>query len=444
MNYDVFISYSRKDSAVADEICRCLARNGISYFIDRRDISGGMEFPQELANAISHSSLLLFLASRNSYQSRFTQNEIIFASREKGSGCVIPYVIDDSRLPLFFMMKLKGCNEYRMDEYPIYPGLVDLLRHKLCKAPLSHVADNLDFENVKVQELVRHKDWALHVTFSPDGSRLASCLYDGDIKILDVATGREVFSLEVPAGLTAASSVFSPDGKRLYSAQWNRRGVAYIAAWSMDDGSLIFRKDMPPGDCRHLAITSDGNTLISAYERIAVLDTRDPDKFTEIPFGHSDGALIYEICLADDDLSLIFGGDYLPVTEMSLSTGRVLRTYTEGSVESLAVNSGQTKLATAYQEIISIFDLDKAGAKTRAFRRGDTDFECVALNSDGSLLAAGGKRDELFVWEVRSGKLLFERKIPYAGRILSVCFSGDSHYLAAVTESGKVLLYRFV
>lgn len=49
---DVFISYSRKDTPVADRICRALDSAGISYFIDRQGIGGGREFPELLAQAI--------------------------------------------------------------------------------------------------------------------------------------------------------------------------------------------------------------------------------------------------------------------------------------------------------------------------------------------------------------------------------------------------------
>ena len=51
MNCDVFISYSRKDMAVADRICAAFDKAGISYFIDRQGIGGGMEFPREIGRA---------------------------------------------------------------------------------------------------------------------------------------------------------------------------------------------------------------------------------------------------------------------------------------------------------------------------------------------------------------------------------------------------------
>lgn len=55
--YDVFISYSRKDIEIADRICQALRNHGITFFIDRQGIGGGMEFPLVLAQAIRNSKL---------------------------------------------------------------------------------------------------------------------------------------------------------------------------------------------------------------------------------------------------------------------------------------------------------------------------------------------------------------------------------------------------
>jgi hypothetical protein len=66
MAHDVFISYSRKDTEVADRICEVFDKVGISYFIDRQGIGGGLEFPLVLAENIVSSKLFLFLASENS------------------------------------------------------------------------------------------------------------------------------------------------------------------------------------------------------------------------------------------------------------------------------------------------------------------------------------------------------------------------------------------
>lgn len=127
--YDVFISYSRKDTAVADRICAALDHQGISYFIDRQGIGGGQEFPEVLAEAIVGCRIMLYLASRNSYESKFTNNEITFAFNEKPKGSILPYIIDGSRLPVTQRFVFASVNIRTMEEHPIDTVLMqDLCR----------------------------------------------------------------------------------------------------------------------------------------------------------------------------------------------------------------------------------------------------------------------------------------------------------------------------
>ncbi len=123
--YDVFISYSRKDTAVADKICAAFDRAGISYFIDRQGIGGGMEFPVVLAEAIVESNLFLYLASMNSYESKFTTSEITFAFNEKPKNSLLPYIIDGSALPIAMKFIFSGINWRNTTDHPIETTLVD-------------------------------------------------------------------------------------------------------------------------------------------------------------------------------------------------------------------------------------------------------------------------------------------------------------------------------
>ena len=125
MEYDVFISYSRKDTAIADRICAAFDRAGISYFIDRQGIAGGMDFPQVLADAIEQGQLFLFLASENSYASKFTNNEVLYAFNEKPPHTLLPYVIDGSRMPNQLRFTFASINVRNITEHPIDTVLVD-------------------------------------------------------------------------------------------------------------------------------------------------------------------------------------------------------------------------------------------------------------------------------------------------------------------------------
>lgn len=131
MKYDVFISYSRKDTAIADKICSALEHQRITYFIDRKGIGGGMEFPQVLAEAIMNSSIMLFLGSKNSYESKFTSNEVTFAFNKMAKGSIIPYVIDNSTLPPALEFTFSSINIRTIQEHPIETTLMKDLCHIL-------------------------------------------------------------------------------------------------------------------------------------------------------------------------------------------------------------------------------------------------------------------------------------------------------------------------
>ena len=123
--YDIFISYSRKDTAIADKICAALDDAGITYFIDRQGIGGGFEFPAVLAENIVNSRIFLLLASKNSYESKFTRSEIIFAFNKKPKNAILPYIIDNSTLPMDLELVFAGINWRNLTDHPIDPILVD-------------------------------------------------------------------------------------------------------------------------------------------------------------------------------------------------------------------------------------------------------------------------------------------------------------------------------
>lgn len=131
MEKEIFISYSRLDTTVADRICDALDKAGISYFIDRQGIGGGMEFPVVLAQAILDCKLFLYLASENSYKSRFTTSEITFAFNEKEHNSILPYIIDGSTLPAHLRFIFSGINWRTITNHPVETILVDDLLHLL-------------------------------------------------------------------------------------------------------------------------------------------------------------------------------------------------------------------------------------------------------------------------------------------------------------------------
>lgn len=115
----MFISYSRKDTTTVDMICDVLDKANISYFIDRKGIDGGMEFPKVLAEEINECKVFLFVGSKFSYESKFTNSEVTYAFNKKPKNQILPYLIDDTPLPSELEFVFSSINIRNIKEHPI-------------------------------------------------------------------------------------------------------------------------------------------------------------------------------------------------------------------------------------------------------------------------------------------------------------------------------------
>lgn len=103
MEYDVFISYSRKDyldehkqpipGNIISQIKELFDANNITYWLDEQELSGS-EFTSLITKKIKASRLFLFVSSKNSNVSYYTSNEIAVANHYKKT--IIPFRYDDS------------------------------------------------------------------------------------------------------------------------------------------------------------------------------------------------------------------------------------------------------------------------------------------------------------------------------------------------------------
>lgn len=73
---DIFISYSRKDSACAYRIARMLEGQGFKIWIDKTNIAPGDPFPTTIYEAIQNARAMIILWSKNSESSPYVQREL--------------------------------------------------------------------------------------------------------------------------------------------------------------------------------------------------------------------------------------------------------------------------------------------------------------------------------------------------------------------------------
>lgn len=95
MIYDVFISYSRRDMQVADEICRTIQSVGLTCFTDRSNIPPGANYVDYIRRSIKKSKIFLYIASKNSYESQWSHYELDLFLKEQNVQQLIVYIIDN-------------------------------------------------------------------------------------------------------------------------------------------------------------------------------------------------------------------------------------------------------------------------------------------------------------------------------------------------------------
>ena len=203
MAYDVFISYSRKDTAIADKICKTFDSVGITYFIDRQGIGGGFEFPEVLANAILDSKIVLYLASENSYKSKFTNSELTFAFNEKPKNSILPYIIDGSNMPSALRFVFSSINWRTKETHPIETVLLKdiLLLLGKSEAEIKTLLQNI----VRDEELERKHKAEEQKRKEAERIRIEEERKKEEARKLNNHNGHEYVDLGLPSGLKWAT-----------------------------------------------------------------------------------------------------------------------------------------------------------------------------------------------------------------------------------------------
>ena len=95
MEYDIFISYSRDDSAIVNTFVQRLEAAGYKVWIDKTGIYTGSRFKSVLVQAIEDSKVFLFFSSKGANASPWTAKEVAIAVDRKKT--IIPIKLDNTR-----------------------------------------------------------------------------------------------------------------------------------------------------------------------------------------------------------------------------------------------------------------------------------------------------------------------------------------------------------
>ena len=280
-----------------------------------------------------------------------------------------------------------------------------------------------------------HSASVLRLAFSPDGATLASynSSYGSGVKLWDTATQRMITTLRGHYGLPISSISISHDGTTLASASGNK-----VILWDLDTNTDFAHLDHEDG-LDAVSFSPDGTVLATGGWPgwVNLWNVRTQEQTTRV-IGLSDA--VKELEFSPDGKILASGLDNGEIRTWDLSTGKtaaVLHGLTR-YVLSVAFSSDVTKLyAGSYSESVMVWDL--ATGSTITTRKPES-FERVAFSPDMTMFATGSQDGNVRLFDMSTGEILssFEG---HAHWVSSVLFSPDGKTLASGSYDGTILLW---
>lgn len=301
-----------------------------------------------------------------------------------------------------------------------------------------------DVENqTHLKTLQGHKGKIFSLAFSPDGKTLASGAGDINVKLWEIATGKNFSTFQ--HSREVFSVAFSPDGESLLAVASNS-----VNLWSISTKKKI--ATLKNSKHTRTAIYSpDGSALVSGEEGGAILwDVRTRGK--NGAFKHK--GWIDSIAFSPDSTMLAtaavgrFGGTYGTVKLWAVSAGANIASLQGHTKENSVVAFSPDGNTLAMGQWAGTVKFREATTGQHISSLPNESTLALAYSRDGKTLALGKYDGAVKLLDVESGRRVAMLR-GHKGHIDSVVFSPDGTKLAAgarggdKSSSGTVKLWEF-
>jgi WD40 repeat protein/uncharacterized caspase-like protein len=244
----------------------------------------------------------------------------------------------------------------------------------------------------QLQSMEAQIGWITTLAFSPDSGTLVAGGLSGAIKLYDVATGKELRALNGHTE-TVNSIAFNIVGQ-LASASNDKT----IKLWDIETGKVIRTYAGHAGEVQTIAFSPDARLLASgsADKTIKLWDANAGTELRTLA-GHGMG--VYAIAFSPD---------------------------------------GATLTSASYDKTVKQWDVE-AGRELQSFT-GTDGFSAVAYSPDGKHLVAGDLRGRIALWDTANPSAPHALN-GHTDAIDGLTFSPDGHWLTSASEDGSTRLW---
>lgn len=432
--HDIFISYSSKDKAVADAVCHALEENGITCWIAPRDVIPGIDYEDQIPQAINCSQAIVLIFSANSNISKHVRSEVRIAFNAGKPN--IPFVIDSTQMSdgLNYYLGsphwLVAYPDYREKTRELVTSICRLLGKEHLLKEKSLLREMVNEEAVLLGKphpfychadiLEGHTRTIYSAAFSPNGKQIVSASEDKSIRIWDLMTGDCLWVIKDDTDSVLSAS-FSPDGKRIVSASRNE-----IRIWDTKTKECV--KILKGRN--HAAFSPDGKLIVAEGYAMTlfILDVETGECINMLEHKSS----INNASFSPDGRKIIAVSGDNTIRIWDAQTGECIRAITENELCSASFSpDGKKIVSSSRDKTIRIWDT-KTGKIIKALEGHKESVWEAFFSSDGKRIVSTSLDKTVRIWDVKTGECIHQFGNPYTPYKLIKC--------ATLSPNGETIL----
>jgi small GTP-binding protein len=434
--FDVFVSYSRKDQAVVLDLAQRLRSEGVRVWLDLWEIQIGDSIPAKIEYGLMNSRLLLLCISAHALGADWPileKHTARFRDHLNNERALIPLRLGDIEAPLP-LASLSYLDWYKNNK--------DAFAQLRLVCQVSQRPDT-------ARSIIKS---TYEITSLPNPGLLYSAAVSMDNKLLLRGGEKGMLELWQIGSQKCLRRFFghtwniycvalSPDDQYAFSGSADNT----VRLWNLSDGACQRVLAGHTNYVRSVTFSHDGKLILSAsHDKTLRLWDSANGKLLRLFVGHS---------------SFVFSAIFTPDARFAISCSddRTIRFWDVNSAKCLWVFNGHTD---SVQSIAISADgkLVLSGSKDKTLRlwnmingdcvhvlEGHTDqIESVALSTDGRFAASGSINNALRLWNTQSGTCLYSSPEYNPGnKIKTVAFITNEYTLFTVNANSEFGTYNF-
>ena len=254
--------------------------------------------------------------------------------------------------------------------------------------------------------------FAQSVAFSPDGKTVLTANWNKTARIWDAETGEELKTITGHTDNWMESAAFSPDGTKIVTACRDKT----VRIWDTESGKELKKIEWDTffSKVHSAAFSPDGKRIITADSE-GVTQLWDAESGEELMVLKDATGAVSTASFSPDGKKIVRAHSFAPIRIYDTESGQVLKTMTKPNRggHSLATFSPDGKRIVAVYGpgndedgyVIQIFDAE-SGKVLIETEKNRFWIRCVAFSADGKKIVSIGNDPYTRIWNAESGKLL--------------------------------------